>query len=104
MENEVILLVPVRLGTFITVLIGTGKYFGFVPEDMGGKVALVANVVVGAALYIAAGFGVEVAGETANTVYQILALLALLLGQFLTGMGAQKASKVAKLYEPKGNR
>lgn len=104
MENQIVLLVPVGLGALITVLIGFGKYFGLVPEGTGGKVSLVANVVIGGGLYIAAGFGVEVAGETANTLYQILALVALLLGQFLTSLGAQKASKVAKIYTPKGNR
>ncbi|KKL95877.1 hypothetical protein LCGC14_1850150 [marine sediment metagenome] len=104
MEDQIVLLVPVGLGALITVAIGFAKYFGLVPDGAGGKVSLVANVVIGAALYIAAGFGAEVAGETANTLYQILALVALLLAQFLTSLGAQKASKAAKIYTPKGNR
>ena len=105
MEDQIVLLVPVGLGALITVLIGFGKYFGLVPEDAGGKVSLVANVVIGSLLYIAAGvFKVDVEGETAQGVYQVLVILAALLGQFLTSLVSQKASKVAKLYEPRGNR
>ena len=105
MEDQIVLLVPVGLGALITVLIGFGKYFGLVPEGTGGKLSLVANVVFGSLLYILAGvFSVDVEGETAQTLYEGLVILAALLTQFLTSLVSQKASKVAKLYEPKGNR
>ena len=63
------------------------------------------NVVIGSVLYLAAGLlDVEVESEQAKMLYQIMALIAALLGQFLTSMVSQKASKVAKIYTPKGNR
>ena len=105
MDTELVLWVPVGLGTLITVLVGLGKMLGWVPEDTGGKVSLALNVVVGAILYLAAGvFEVDIEGDTAQMVYQLLGLLAAILAGFLSSMVSQKASKAATLYTPRGNR
>jgi hypothetical protein len=105
MDTELVLLIPVGLGTFITALIGIGKYFGWVPEDTGGKVSLVLNLLAGSALYIAAGvFEVDVEGEQAKLVFEILGLVGALLLQYLGSMVSHYTSVVAKLYTPRGNR
>lgn len=99
MDSELVLLIPAGLGTFVTALIGLGKYFGLVPEDTGGKISLVFNLVTGAALYLAAGvFEVDVEGDQAQMVYQILGLIGALLLQYIGAFTSHAVSKHAKLY------
>ncbi len=103
--NELIIAVPVGIGTLITAIVGLAKLAGVVKEGQGGKVSLGANLVIGTGLFIASNYyGVELESESLQPLWQIFGLIGVLIAQYTTSFGVQKMSKAAKLYEPRGNR
>ncbi len=103
--NELVLVIPIGVGTLITAIVGIFKFFGKIPEDAGGKVSLYFNLVIGVGLFILSNYyGVELEDASLQPLWQIFGLVGVLILSYLTSFGVQRVSKAAKLYEPRDNR
>jgi len=103
--NELVLAIPIGLGTLITAFVGLAKRAGLIKEDQGGKVSLGVNLVIGTLLFVASNYyGVELESESLQPLWQIFGLIGVLITQYFTSYGVHHVSKAAKLYEPRGNR
>lgn len=99
MSTEVtFVIVPAGLGLLITAVLGLLKWLNVLPDDLAGKVALIVNVVVVAALTILVeGFGIDIEGEKFKAVFEILGMLGQILLTFLASWGMHKLSRAAKI-------
>ena len=103
--NELIIAIPVGIGTLITAFVGLAKLAGVVKEGQGGRVSLGVNLVIGTGLFIASNYyGVKLESESLQPLWQIFGLVGVLITSYLPSFGVQRVSKAAKLYTPRDNR
>lgn len=83
----------------ITVLLEVAKKFGWLPDDWGGKVAIIANGLLIAAALVLGQLGYDVSGydKVAATVATLLSQLVLLVGvSWLTHKGLKATGLSAR--------
>lgn len=91
--------IPAGLGVLIAAALGVLKYFGLIPEGMGGKVAIAVEIVVVAALTLLVdAWNVDLGGDVAQKLFAICEVLGNLVVVLMSSFTSHYLSKQIQVY------